>query len=303
MNKVNFIITHKCNLMCKHCYMNAGNSCNENNDLIFKRFKDAIVGVKELGINEIMITGGECSISPILLEILEFCKNINIKTSIFTNGILFNDRILEYVDDYCLSLDGLKDNHNALRGSLYAYDNTIKTIKKLKKSKKNISIQITVTNRNIDELLELIKEIYPLGINKINICCLLDEGRSLDNNLSSDIELKKLDKIVKKAYQETGYNIKIHTNVFQRFDTNVYLKNNAIIFPLWIDLVNNSFYLVKDDSIFSLTLDEFSKENVEILNNKINNYISSNLDKFLSKDQYVLENMIITEVRGKENNE
>lgn len=303
MNKVNFIITHKCNLMCKHCYMNAGNSCNENNDLIFTRFKDAIVKLKELGINEIMITGGECSISPILLKILEFCKNLDIKTSIFTNGILFNDRLLEYVDDYCLSLDGLKDNHNALRGSLCAYDNTVKTIKKLKKNKKNVSIQITVTNRNVDELLELINIIYSLGINKINICCLLDEGRCLDNNLSLNIEFKKLDKIIKKAYQRTGYNVKIHTNIFQQFDTNVYLRNNAIIFPLWIDLVNNSFYLVKDDSIFSLTLDEFSKENVEILNNKINNYISSNIDKFLSKDQYVLENMIITEVRGNENNE
>lgn len=303
MNKVNFIITHKCNLMCKHCYMNAGNSCNENNDLIFTRFKDAIVKLKELGINEIMITGGECSISPILLKILEFCKNLDIKTSIFTNGILFNDRLLEYVDDYCLSLDGLKDNHNALRGSLCAYDNTVKTIKKLKKNKKNVSIQITVTNRNVDELLELINIIYSLGINKINICCLLDEGRSLENNLSLNIEFKKLDKIIKKAYQRTGYNVKIHTNIFQQFDTNVYLRNNAIIFPLWIDLVNNSFYLVKDDSIFSLTLDEFSKENVEILNNKINNYISSNIDKFLSKDQYVLENMIITEVRGNENNE
>lgn len=303
MNKVNFIITHKCNLMCKHCYMNAGNSCNENNDLIFTRFKDAIVKLKELGINEIMITGGECSISPILLKILEFCKNLDIKTSIFTNGILFNDRLLEYVDDYCLSLDGLKDNHNALRGSLCAYDNTVKTIKKLKKNKKNVSIQITVTNRNVDELLELINIIYSLGINKINICCLLDEGRCLDNNLSLNIEFKKLDKIIKKAYQRTGYNVKIHTNIFQQFDTNVYLRNNAIIFPLWIDLVNNSFYLVKDDSIFSLTLDEFSKENVEILNNKINNYISSNIDKFLSKEQYVLENMIITEVRGNENNE
>lgn len=303
MNKVNFIITHKCNLMCKHCYMNAGNSCNENNDLIFTRFKDAIVKLKELGINEIMITGGECSISPILLKILEFCKNLDIKTSIFTNGILFNDRLLEYVDDYCLSLDGLKDNHNALRGSLCAYDNTVKTIKKLKKNKKNVSIQITVTNRNVDELLELINIIYSLGINKINICCLLDEGRSLENNLSLNIEFKKLDKIIKKAYQRTGYNVKIHTNVFQQFDTNVYLRNNAIIFPLWIDLVNNSFYLVRDDSMFSLTLDEFSKENVEILNNKINNYISSNIDKFLSKDQYVLENMIITEVRGNENNE
>lgn len=303
MNKVNFIITHKCNLMCKHCYMNAGNSCNENNDLIFTRFKEAIVKLKELGINEIMITGGECSISPILLKILEFCKNLDIKTSIFTNGILFSDRLLEYVDDYCLSLDGLKDNHNALRGSLCAYDKTIKTIKKLKKNKKNVSIQITVTNRNVDELLELINIIYSLGINKINICCLLDEGRSLENNLSLNIEFKKLDKIIKKAYQRTGYNVKIHTNIFQQFDTNVYLKNNAIIFPLWIDLVNNSFYLVKDDSIFSLTLDEFSKENVEILNDKINNYISSNIDKLLSKDQYVLENMIITEVRGNENNE
>lgn len=76
MNKINIIITHKCNLMCKHCYMNAGNMDFEETNIIFSKFKCVIQKIKEMGVKEIMLTGGECTISPIFLKCWNTVKKI-----------------------------------------------------------------------------------------------------------------------------------------------------------------------------------------------------------------------------------
>lgn len=293
MNKVNIIITHKCNLRCKHCYMNAGNNDYENYEIMLYNFKNTIHELQKLGTKEVMLTGGECTTSPILFEILDYCKKTDIKTSIFTNGILFNKKICTYVDDYCLSLDGLKKNHNKLRDRDNAFDNTIKTIKYLIEQKKNVTVQVTVTKLNLIELPKLIDLLYSIGVKKTNLCCLLDEGRSIDNNLESDIDLEKVKSIITNAYRSTGYNVIIHSNIFNDFDTNFYLKTKSLTFPLWIDLVDNCFYLIKQKSNFCRKLSELSKDNIHMLNEGIYNYILDNTNCWNKKEYYILENEIL----------
>ena len=293
MNKVNIIITHKCNLMCKHCYMNAQNSSNEDSDSVFNRFKIIINKIKKMGINEIMITGGECTISPVLFDILNYCNENNIKVTLFTNGFTFNKRICQYVDDYCLSIDGLENSHNWLRGNKNAYNKVLETIKYLKGKNKNITIQTTVTKSNISELIDLSDKLYMLGINRINLCSLLDDGRSIENNMDSHLNLLELKKIITKIYREKGYNLIIHTNIFTQRDTQMYLETNSIVFPLWIDLIDNNFYLIKEDSIFSDELSVFSEKRIKILNDKINSFISKNITNLVNKKYYVLENEIL----------
>ena len=190
MNKINIIITHKCNLMCKHCYMNAGNMDFEETNIIFSKFKCVIQKIKEMGVKEIML-----------------------------NGFTFDKKIINYVDDYCLSLDGLEDNHNYLRGTPKGFKKTIDTIKYLQQKGKNVTIQVTVTERNLSEILDIIDLLNSLKIKNINLCCLLDEGRSIRNNLDSNIDLEMFNSIITKAYRNTGYNIKIHSNVFNKIDT------------------------------------------------------------------------------------
>ncbi len=298
MNKVNIIITHKCNLMCKHCYMNAGNKEIENCDIIFNKFKNIVLKIKAMNINEIMITGGECTISPVFLKMLEYCKENKMKPSIFTNGFVFNSKILDYVDDYCLSLDGLESNHNYLRGNSMGFKKTIDTIKYLQSNGKNVTIQVTVTKDNLNEILDIISLLNSLKVKNINLCCLLDEGRSINNNLDSNIDLTMLHNIIEEAYRKTGYRIKIHSNIFNKIDTKVFLKTKSIIFPLWIDLINDNFYLVKDNSIFSKPLSRLSIKTIKDLNQLVNNYILKNFSKYSSKKYYILENEILSQLLG-----
>ena len=298
MNKVNIIITHKCNLMCKHCYMNAGNKEFEDCDIIFYKFKNIIQKIKTMNITEVMLTGGECTVSPVFLKMLEYCKENKIKPSIFTNGFAFNHEILNYVDNYCLSLDGLESNHNYLRGNSMGFRKTIDTIKYLQDKGKKVTIQVTVTKANLNEILDIIDLLNSLKVKNINLCCLLDEGRSISNNLDSSIDLTMLNSIIEEVYRKTGYNIKIHSNVFNKIDTKIFLKTKSITFPLWIDLINDSFYLIKDNSIFSRPLNKLSIKNIKKLNKSVNNYILNDFSKYSVKKYYILENEILSQLLG-----
>lgn len=72
---------------------------------------------------------------------LEYCKKNKIKPTVFTNGFTFDKKIINYVDDYCLSLDGLEDNHNYLRGTPKGFKKTIDTIKYLQQKAKMLQFK------------------------------------------------------------------------------------------------------------------------------------------------------------------
>ena len=81
----------------------------------------------------------------------------------------------------------------------------------------------------------------------------------------------------------------VHTNIFNKLDTKNYVNTKSISLPLWIDLVDNNYYLVKDNSYLSNDINKLSKENIDDLNTKACNYIIDRV-KFINNDYYVLEN-------------
>ena len=63
-------------------------------------------------------------------------------------------------------------------------------------------------------------------------------------------------------------------------------------------MINDSFYLIKDHSIFSRPLNQLSIKNVRDLNELVNNYILSDFSKYSTKKYYILENEILSQLLG-----
>ena len=63
-------------------------------------------------------------------------------------------------------------------------------------------------------------------------------------------------------------------------------------------MINDSFYLIKDHSIFSRPLNQLSIKNVRNLNELVNNYILSDFSKYSTKKYYILENEILSQLLG-----
>ncbi|KGM98300.1 metallo cofactor biosynthesis protein [Clostridium novyi A str. 4552] len=139
------ILTDYCNLSCKHCAVNNINKIMyPYNDIV-----DEMNKMYEEGIRILFFCGGE----TLLWEDEDKDKNIRdliIKAkqigffivNIVTNGTINLD--IPEADVIFLSLDGLKDNHNFIRGD--TFDKIIDNVSKAKHS--NICVYMAVNNIN-----------------------------------------------------------------------------------------------------------------------------------------------------------
>ncbi|NQT07062.1 MAG: radical SAM protein [Candidatus Omnitrophica bacterium] len=162
-----FFVTHKCNLLCEHCFYWKQIEERRTSDLNIGEIEKLS---KQLGrLYNLLISGGE----PFLRDDLEticdiFYRNNNTsKIIIPTNGFMPEKihKITKDILERCpgmtlelnLSLDGMQGVHDKLRGIKGSFQNALKTYKlltSLKDQYKNFKLYIatTISNVNIKEL-------------------------------------------------------------------------------------------------------------------------------------------------------
>lgn len=175
-----FHITGRCNLSCKHCYRTEGNVETLSLDDIVKvveQFKDLIAeynhqyNIKRKG--HINITGGE----PFFrLDIKEFLQYLGENKDFFTFGILsngsfINDEIIKLlksaeVSFVQLSLDGDKEMHDFLRAQ-GDYNRVLKTAEYLENNGVRTYISFTANKSNYQFLPQVAKECRKRKITKL----------------------------------------------------------------------------------------------------------------------------------------
>lgn len=166
-------ITSTCNLRCEHCFY--WRSLNKNDDL---SFDEIISFAKDYGSFEnLNLSGGEPFIRDEIGEICRFFIRNNRVKQIYipTNGY-FTDRIEKQVLEILkepdlqllgieISLDGMFDYHNRLRGNNESFEKALETYKVLERlqavdERLRIHANTTVTADNIPEVRELTKFLY-----------------------------------------------------------------------------------------------------------------------------------------------
>ena len=93
-------ITSSCNLHCTGCYSRANNACNDekpSNQLIAEEWENIFKQAREMGINFIVLAGGE----PMMRQdvITQAARYPEILFPIFTNGTFLNDDYLKLLDE------------------------------------------------------------------------------------------------------------------------------------------------------------------------------------------------------------
>uniref|UniRef100_A0A2U9IP99 PTO1314 family radical SAM protein n=1 Tax=Acidianus sulfidivorans JP7 TaxID=619593 RepID=A0A2U9IP99_9CREN len=169
--KLPLIAGHKllyaCNLRCKMCP--------------FWRRKDEVLlsideevkimnVLKDSGVLFMGFEGGEPFLRKDIGDILmESSKRFY--TSVVSNGWLLKDRVKEiedYVDHVFVSLDGIGDVHDNIRGVRGSFDRAVSSIKECKSRGLNTSISFTLTKDNLNQVLDVVYLAKKIGIT-INI--------------------------------------------------------------------------------------------------------------------------------------
>jgi radical SAM protein with 4Fe4S-binding SPASM domain len=162
-------ITNKCNLRCKNCY----NSNHINLQSSFES-KDKVIDFLNKIPEKITVGfgGGEPLMVPYFFEVLQSLYNKNIKHHFTTNGLLLDESVADQikylgVSRVTVSLDGLKINHEYLRGA-QTFDISLKAIEMLVKRGVTVYIGMTITRLNYNDILPIAKLGKELGVSVVS---------------------------------------------------------------------------------------------------------------------------------------
>jgi radical SAM protein with 4Fe4S-binding SPASM domain len=178
-----WLITRKCNLNCKHCYLSSSNS----NEMTTKQGLDLINNfsqfVKLNNLNGcIIFSGGEPLLRKDIFHFLEVSSKNNLITYVLTNGLLLNQKNVSKLEKVNLksiqvSLEGCQQStHEMIRGK-NTFEKTLKSIKLLTRTKIRTIVTMTIGKHNIDEVQDFIDLAHNLGCSGVGFHRLLPLGK------------------------------------------------------------------------------------------------------------------------------
>lgn len=213
----NLEITKKCNQKCFYCFNDSGYSRSKD-ELSLEDWKRSLTDIFSLGFKSVHITGGEPFLHPHIKEILQHATGTGLDTTVLSNGFkiatLCNESpaLLSKLTLAQISLDSMNPQiHNSRRGYKSAYGDAISAIKSLQGLDVPIEISTTVSEENLEEILEIGR--YSKSIDaSLVIRPLINEGRA--NNIEHNfIFRRKLQMIIKQMVDL--YDVKVITDRFK----------------------------------------------------------------------------------------
>ncbi|GAB4289661.1 MAG: TIGR04133 family radical SAM/SPASM protein [Marinilabiliales bacterium] len=200
--------TLRCNIKCRHC----GSDCRQDTSITdmpaddFLNITEKVA--KHYNPNKIMIviTGGE----PLVRKDLEYVGSELYKQGypwgFVTNGIALSEERFKTLmqsglRSITISLDGLEESHNWLRGHPNSFNKAVNAIKLVVKEPDLVYDVVTcVTQKNINELEQVKELLMSLGVKKWRIFTIDPIGRAKNDpelNLSPSQFKNVLDFIAK----------------------------------------------------------------------------------------------------------
>lgn len=193
---VSFEITYKCNLECKHCF-------NKSNDSAYAGLskKDVLLLIHELAeakVKNVYMTGGEPTKYPYFIEAVTEFNKCGIEVILATNGYDIG-RYLDFIKEQIspqsgvyISIDGLSEVHNLLRGKNDAFERAVNSIKMLIANELPVRVSSIIWDNNYSQLDTLISFLKNLGVSQINLTIPVQVGRAETNQI-----------VLHKPYSET----------------------------------------------------------------------------------------------------
>ena len=177
-----FYVTSRCNLRCRHCFYL--DELNRHDEMSLEEIGRVAEGLHPLSF--VRLTGGDPFLRKDLPEIISlFHTRAGVRRmGIITNGTrpektgALVDRIYaltpEVVLDIGVSVDGLEETHDDLRGLMGSFARAKETVKDLGRARERhpnllTSVVTTVTAKNEPELEALFEELASWGVDRLSV--------------------------------------------------------------------------------------------------------------------------------------
>jgi radical SAM enzyme (rSAM/lipoprotein system) len=178
--------TLRCNLNCLHC----GSDCKKESSVLDMPFEDFLQVLKEIshkykpGNVMIVLTGGEALMRKDLEECGTKITELGFPWGMVTNGLMltqdrYDGLVKSGLRAITLSMDGLEENHNWLRGSPKSFEAVEKALEVIASNKKVVHDVVTCVNkRNLHELEQIRQKLIASGVQAWRLFTIAPIGRA-----------------------------------------------------------------------------------------------------------------------------
>ncbi len=161
--QVSIEVTRRCPLECQHCYNNLpmGDIEARQRELTKEEHFKMLDELVEMGCFWLLYTGGEIFARKDFLEIYTYAKKKGFLITLFTNGILLNEQIADYLADWPpfsieITLYGrTRETYEALTMIPGSYDRCLRGIRLLKERGLPLKLKTVATSINKHEVVAM----------------------------------------------------------------------------------------------------------------------------------------------------
>jgi Fe-coproporphyrin III synthase len=177
-------VTRRCNLRCVHCYSHSEDRTYAG-ELSFDEGKALIDDLAEFGSPVILFSGGEPLIRGDILDLIRYATERGRRAVVSTNGTLISRTLAEKLKAIGLSyvgisLDGLKDVHDAFRGFPGTFDRAMAAIANCQAVGLKVGLRFTINKRNFHDIPGIFDLVEELHIPRICFYHLVYAGRGTE---------------------------------------------------------------------------------------------------------------------------
>jgi Y-X(10)_GDL-associated radical SAM protein len=178
-------ITLACNLKCQHCGSRAGRP--RPNELTTAECLDVVERLAGLGTRELTLIGGEAYLRSDWIEILRAARRHGMYCAVQTGARNLTDARLAAAVDAGLqglgvSIDGLPELHDRLRGVAGSYDMAIDALARAQAMGVRISANTVINAANLAQLPELMERLLAVGVRHWQLQIAVAMGNAVDHD-------------------------------------------------------------------------------------------------------------------------
>jgi radical SAM protein len=161
---------------------------------------------------ELIVTGGDPLMRLDVMELLDYAKELGIPASLApaVSKNLFEalPELRGRVRGVSISLDGLKEAHEELRGVPGIFESTLEAVKALVGAGMRVQVNTVVWRKSFPQLPDIFKLVFDLGVRVWEVFFLIETGRAAR---SLDISPQEYEDAVQFLVDASRYGVQIRT--------------------------------------------------------------------------------------------
>ena len=249
-------ITLKCNLACQHCGSRAGHA--RTAELTTVEALNLVQQLADVGIKEVTLIGGEAFLRNDWLEIATAITQAGMVCGMTTGGYGITLETARHMKEagikvVSVSIDGLQETHNRLRGKSESWQWAFKTMSHLKEAGISFGCNTQINRLSAPEFPQIYECIRAAGISAWQIQLTVPMGNAADNNeiLLQPYELIDVYPMIARVVEQANQDgIKIHAgNNIGYYGPYERLLRGGDAWAFWLDYLVSGLRLMERSKV------------------------------------------------------